>query len=140
MPTFPPLSTDDVWLGRDMALRDDWRRVLGDGEVEELMAARATARARSTDRTAWNRQDFPLPRLRVEVAAWLEALDRGRGFLLLRGLPVAEIGKTAFPGDKEVLEAVNALPPGLKDNLKDTIGADFTALRPIPAGKLRRPL
>jgi hypothetical protein len=38
------------------------------------------------------------------------------------------------------LEAVNALPPGLKDKLKDTIGADFTALRPIPAGKLRRPL
>ena len=95
MPTFPPLSTDDVWLGRDMALRDDWRRVLGDGEVEELMAARATARARSTDRTAWNRQDFPLPRLRVEVAAWLVALDRGRGFLLLRGLPVAEIGPEA---------------------------------------------
>ena len=33
-----------------------------------------------------------------------------------------------------------SLPPGLKDKLKTTIGADFTALRPIPAGKLRRPL
>ena len=55
-------------------------------------------------------------------------------------LPVAEIGKTAFPGDKEFIEAVESLPPGLKDKLKATIGADFTALRPIPAGKLRRPL
>ena len=95
MSTLSPLSTDDVWLGRDMALQDDWRRVLGAGEVEELMAARATARARSADRTDWRREDFPLPRLGVEVATWLEALDRGRGFLLLRGLPVAEVGPEA---------------------------------------------
>ena len=95
MSTHSPLSTDDVWLGRDMALQDDWRRVLAAGEVEELMAARATARARSADRTHWRREDFPLPRLGVEVAAWLEVLDRGRGFLLLRGLPVAQIGPEA---------------------------------------------
>jgi len=55
-------------------------------------------------------------------------------------LPVAEVGKTAFPGDKEFHDAVNALPPGLKEKLKDTIGAEFTALRPVPVGKLRRPL
>ena len=95
MSTHSPLSTDDVWLGRDMALQDDWRRVLAAGEVEELMAARATARAWSADRTRWRREDFPLPRLGVEVAAWLEVLDRGRGFLLLRGLPVAQIGPEA---------------------------------------------
>ena len=58
----------------------------------------------------------------------------------LADLPVAEVGKTAFPGDKEFIEAVESLPAGLKDKLKSTIGADFTALRPIPAGKLRRPL
>ena len=56
------------------------------------------------------------------------------------GLPVAEVGKTAFPGDREFQEAVDALPPGLRQKLKDTIGADFTSLRPVPAGKLRRPL
>ena len=91
----PPLTTTDAWLGRDMARREDWRRVLSDEEIRELMAARAAARSASPDRGVWTREDFPLPRLGVEVAAWLEALDRGRGFLLLRGLPVAEIGAEA---------------------------------------------
>lgn len=91
----PPLTTADAWLGRDMARREDWRRVLSDEEIRELMAARAAARSTSPDRGVWTREDFLLPRLGVEVAAWLEALDRGRGFLLLRGLPVAEIGAEA---------------------------------------------
>jgi hypothetical protein len=95
MPTLHPLTTGDAWLGRDMFRCDDWRRVLRSDEVAELMAARTVARTRSADRTAWTREDFPLPRLGAEVTAWLEALDRGRGFLLLRGLPVDEIGPEA---------------------------------------------
>ncbi len=55
-------------------------------------------------------------------------------------LPVAEAGKSAFPGDKEFHDAVKALPPGLKEKLKETIGAEFTSLRAVPAGKLHRPL
>jgi DNA polymerase-3 subunit gamma/tau len=54
--------------------------------------------------------------------------------------PVAEIGKSAFPGEKEFQEAVGNLPPGLTEKLRDTLGAEFTSLRPVPAGKLRRPL
>jgi DNA polymerase-3 subunit gamma/tau len=86
-----------------------------------------------------------LPPLDIEAAeAEASSSERRPDFVFpepsLASLPVAEVGKTAFPGDKEFVEAVNGLPAGLKDKLKDTIGADFTALRPIPAGKLRRPL
>jgi len=86
-----------------------------------------------------------LPPLDTEAAeAEAAQSDRREAFVFpdaeLAGLPVAEVGKTAFPGDKEFQEAVAALPPGLRQKLKDTIGADFTALRPVPAGKLRRPL
>ena len=86
-----------------------------------------------------------LPPLDVESAENEAAhSDRRADFVFpessLASLPVAEVGKTAFPGDKEFIEAVESLPAGLKDKLKATIGADFTALRPIPAGKLRRPL
>jgi DNA polymerase-3 subunit gamma/tau len=86
-----------------------------------------------------------LPPLDAEAAeAEAAQSDRRETFVFpdaeLAGLPVAEVGKTAFPGDKEFQEAVDALPPGLRQKLKDTIGADFTALRPVPAGKLRRPL
>jgi DNA polymerase-3 subunit gamma/tau len=86
-----------------------------------------------------------LPPLDIDAAeAEASSSDRRADFVFpesaLASLPVAEVGKTAFPGEKEFLEAVNALPPGLKEKLKDTIGAEFTALRPVPVGKLRRPL
>lgn len=47
--------------------------------------------------------------------------------------------KPAFPGDKDFEAAVNALPAALRDKLKQTLGIEFTALRSIPADKLRRP-
>lgn len=86
-----------------------------------------------------------LPPLDIEAAeAEASSSDRREAFVFpessLGSLPVAEVGKTAFPGDKEFQAAVDALPPGLKQKLKDTIGAEFTALRPVPVGKLRRPL
>jgi DNA polymerase-3 subunit gamma/tau len=86
-----------------------------------------------------------LPPIDVDAAeAEAASSDRRADFVFpesaLASLPVAEVGTTAFPGDKEFIEAVESLPPGLKDKLKSTLGADFTALRPIPAGKLRRPL
>jgi len=52
---------------------------------------------------------------------------------------VAETGKSAFPGDPEFQAALGALPAGLAEKLRSTLGAEFTALRPVPAGKLRRP-
>lgn len=95
MPLPSPLTTDDAWLGRDMARREDWRRVLASEEIRELATARAAARRRSEDRTQWSREDFPLPGLAPQIRSWLRDLDVGRGFLLLRGLPVEELGDEA---------------------------------------------
>ncbi len=91
------------------------------------------------------RLEESLPPLDVDAAeAEAASSDRRADFVFpesaIPDLPVAEVGKTAFPGDKDFIEAVKALPPGLKEKLKDTIGAEFTALRPVPVGKLRRPL
>ncbi len=53
--------------------------------------------------------------------------------------PAAESAKPAFPGDKDFDAAVSALPPALREKLKETLGAEFTALRSVSANKLRRP-
>ena len=70
--------------------------------------------------------------------------ERRAGFHFPAGdlpvLKVAETGKAAFPGEKDFQDALAALPPGLREKLKSTLGAEFTALRPVPAGKLRRPV
>jgi hypothetical protein len=68
----------------------EWTYHLSSAEIAEIEAALTAVRARGLDITEIRRDDFPLPtlgpvldRLRAEV------LD-GRGFVLLRGMPVED--------------------------------------------------
>jgi len=80
-----------VWTGAEIRKREaEWTYGLSSAEIAELETAVKTAQARGLDIADIRRDDFPLPtlgpaleRLRVEV------LD-GRGFVLLRGMPVEE--------------------------------------------------
>lgn len=83
------LTTPDAWLGPEIADDLAWRHVLGPAEVAELLAARDHAAA-AGPMAGWTRDDFPLPTLGSKVRDWLAELDRGRGFILIRGFPVAD--------------------------------------------------
>jgi hypothetical protein len=83
-------ATPDAWRGADLAGDDSWRYPLTAQDVGELRAALAHALSRSADMYAWTRDDFPLPALAPRIASWMAELDRGRGFILLRGYPVGE--------------------------------------------------
>ena len=92
-----------AWTGADMRSREaEWTYRLSAAESAEIGAAVRTVQARGVDIADIRRQDFPLPtlgpvldRLRGEV------LD-GRGFVMLRGMPVEhrsiEENATAFWG------------------------------------------
>jgi hypothetical protein len=85
----PPLQADPAaWIGAEMAARDDWVVTLSPQAMQELDAATRAAWAAGADIARLRREQFPLPtlgplldRLRIEL------LD-GRGFVLLRGLPI----------------------------------------------------
>jgi hypothetical protein len=81
-----PLSTSDVWRGTDIAADPSWRYVFSPGDIGELLAA--VRRAGDKVLGLASRDDFPLPTLGPRIAGWLGELDRGRGFILLRGFPV----------------------------------------------------
>jgi hypothetical protein len=81
-----------AWRGAEMAARTDWIEPLGAAAVDEIGRAVAHARARGLEPATLSRESFPLPTVGPRVAAWLDELDRGRGFLLVRGLPVAAWG------------------------------------------------
>lgn len=86
----PPEQTGAAaWYGPDLAQRDAWLMPLTSAEIAEIEAATQALTAREADIAAIDARDFPLPvlgsRLKVRVRA--EVLN-GRGFLLLRGLPV----------------------------------------------------
>jgi hypothetical protein len=87
--SLPPEQTGPAgWYGPDMARRDDWIVALGDAEVAEIDAAVDTFEAHGADIAAMRAADFPLPSLAPRLARIRDELLRGRGFVLLRGLPV----------------------------------------------------
>ena len=84
-----PIEDPAAWRGDRMAERSDWILPLDEGMVAELESAVAAVVARGIDLFAVTRPDFPLPRMSGHLEAMLRELEGGRGFVLLRGLPVA---------------------------------------------------
>ena len=90
-PPRPPVEGPAVWTGAEMREREaEWTYRLSPAEVAEIEAAVRAVRSRGLDIAEVRRADFPLPtfepvldRLRAEVVD-------GRGFVLLRGLPVED--------------------------------------------------
>jgi hypothetical protein len=78
-----------AWTGADMKKREaEWTYRLAPSEIAEIEDAAAAVRARGLDIAAIRREDFPLPTLgRVLDRLRQEVVD-GRGFVLLRGMPV----------------------------------------------------
>ena len=71
-----------------MAARDDWVLALDGALARELEHAVGEAARRGTDLFALTRGDFPLERTGPRLEATRRELEGGRGFVLLRGLPV----------------------------------------------------
>jgi TfdA family taurine catabolism dioxygenase TauD len=88
-----PIDTPAVWTGDAMERRRDWIHVLTPGEVAELDHAVAHAGALGKPLDALTRDDFPLRALARAADRWLDVLEHGRGFLLVRGVPVERYGE-----------------------------------------------
>jgi hypothetical protein len=92
----PRLEGPGAWYGPALAARGGWIEPLSPAELDELASTAEPWLARvERDARALNEltpEDFPLPTLAARVARVTEELLRGRGFALLRGLPVARWG------------------------------------------------
>jgi hypothetical protein len=86
----PPEQTKDaVWFGPDMARRTDWRMDLTAGELAEIEAATRALVATDGDIATITAGDFPLPTFAAKLKQrFRDEVLNGRGFLLIRGLPV----------------------------------------------------
>ena len=84
-----------VWYGRELAKRDDWIRRFSAAELAEIDAAVEGFRSTGKPLEAMAAGDFPLPRLGPVLRAVLAELLEGRGFVLLRGLPVERMTREA---------------------------------------------
>jgi hypothetical protein len=86
----PPEQTGAAaWYGPEMAARADWLVTLAAEDIAEIEAATEAFAARSDDIASMTASDFPLPAFGPVLKSRVrEEVLNGRGFLLLRGLPV----------------------------------------------------
>jgi hypothetical protein len=87
-----PIRAPAAWRGTELAGLEDWIVRVTPAQIAELEHAADTAAGHGRGLDAVRREDFPLPSLAAEIAGWSRELARGRGFLLVRGLPVERWG------------------------------------------------
>ena len=88
-PTFVPETGPAVWLGSRLDLRTQGTHRLRPEQIAEIDAALERLRALGErDFPEITPETFPLPVLGRALARLQDVLRRGRGFLLMRGLPV----------------------------------------------------
>ena len=93
----PRLEGPEAWYGPALATHSSWIEPLSAAELDELAAAASQwlPRVEQNPRAlnGLTVDDFPLPTLSSRVARLREELLHGRGFVLLRGLPIARWGR-----------------------------------------------
>jgi len=86
----PEFSLASTWYGPAMAqAQHEWTKELTPVEIGELEKAAETILASGKNIASLSAKDFPLPTLGPKLTAMREELIHGRGFALIRGLPVA---------------------------------------------------
>jgi hypothetical protein len=93
------IASAAAWRGEDMRRREsEWLVELTPDDLHELEAATDQAMAVGTAMQAVSRDSFPLPGLSQKIADWRTEIRSGRGFVVVRGLPVIDWGdeKSAF--------------------------------------------
>ena len=76
------------WLGPDHQRSDEWILELEETHRQELLGALGAAEVAGLDFSEMTRESFPLPTTGPLLVSMLDDLLEGRGFVLLRGVPI----------------------------------------------------
>ena len=84
-----PIADASAWTRADIQADDSWQYTLRAQEIADLETALANIPNPNQPLVEITRSDFPLPVLGPRLAEIERDVRAGRGFFLLRGLPVA---------------------------------------------------
>ncbi|MFF3448734.1 TauD/TfdA family dioxygenase [Streptomyces sp. NPDC002667] len=84
-----------VWKGPEPTRPGPWQLRLSEAWIAELDSALRETRRRDLTLLRLTAADFPLPGLAAGLAHLSETLEHGRGFAVVRGIPVERLGETA---------------------------------------------
>ena len=83
-----PITDISAWMGDDMRKNDNWIHVLSADEIADLDQALRGVQKRGLEMADVTKADFPLPVLGSFLTELENEVRSGRGFYLLRGIPV----------------------------------------------------
>ncbi len=83
------LSGPSAWYGNDIVHNKDWIHNFTNNEIDELLNALNVTQ--KLEIKSINNKNFELPTLRKKFDKFNKELEEGRGFILLRGLPVSNL-------------------------------------------------
>jgi Taurine catabolism dioxygenase TauD, TfdA family len=84
----PEIQGPSAWYGPEMLTRRDWIEHMSETEIAEVERATKPLAVAQIDITSIRRADFPLPTFGPRLERILDDTLNGRGFALIRGLPV----------------------------------------------------
>lgn len=85
-----PVTDASAWRAADFAADRSWIVPWSKADLAELDAAVRTAKTRGFDAATVTRDGFPLPTVAARLRALREEIEYGRGFVLLRGIPLRD--------------------------------------------------
>ncbi|MBT5047090.1 MAG: TauD/TfdA family dioxygenase [Rhodospirillaceae bacterium] len=88
-----PVVDPAAWYADDLLASDDWIYTLSDTDIGELLNAVGDVESQGGDIKDITRDGFNLPVLGPVLDDIHTELTEGRGFVLIRGLPVADISR-----------------------------------------------
>ncbi len=84
-----PITGPAAWRGTDFTQDDSWVHHFTPDTIALMDAALEQLRARGLRFPNFGKDDFAIHAMAADLARYADELENGRGFLLLRGLPVA---------------------------------------------------
>ena len=84
----PPVRDQSAWYGRDLAQADDWIEHLSETDIAELEQATREVETSQVELATMAANDVPLPKLAPRLRSILDEVLNGRGFVLIKRLPV----------------------------------------------------
>jgi Taurine catabolism dioxygenase TauD, TfdA family len=84
----PPVNDRSAWYGPEIVQSDDWIEQFFEVEIAEVDHAVQQLSAESIDFASLTPDDVPLPTLAPRLRRILEEVLNGRGFVLIRSLPI----------------------------------------------------
>ncbi len=93
MQDLAPRNGPEVWHGKSLTPGGDWLLRLNEAQLAEVFAAASASQIEGQPIERITRANFDLPLLRRSLAQLDQEIRDGRGFAVIRGLPVTEWSK-----------------------------------------------